>query len=45
MGKGIIMEAEDLVTPEISDIPEDEGAEPEDADVSHTASDEELEDL
>lgn len=32
----------DLVTPELDDVPEDDSAEPDDADVQHTATDEEV---
>lgn len=33
----------DYITPELDDILEDDGAEPEDADVEHEASEEEVE--
>lgn len=42
MGKDRLMEP-DYITPDLDDIPEDDNAEPEDADVGHEASEEEVE--
>ena len=42
MGKGINMEP-DFITPDLTDIPTDDSAEPSDANVEHLASEEEVE--
>lgn len=43
MNDPIEMTAPNLVTPELDGVPEDDSAEPEDADVQHLASPEEVE--